>query len=279
MEKRYLALSLEKNRLLIGETSGEGEILRSVRYETGYVNRTMILPIVKRALENYITDGGWVDGIRPMVMGVAVGMDVDDGSAAGFSLWAEKLSADYTIPCCVDKLVRGATQAIRLWGCGRGVDDLVYLHMGGSLEAGFVVGGELSAENYCDHTAGEAGIDRSARSLKGSMSTNLHIPEDENIKVDIKEVFFRFGLGDELCTCLVGNYLKTTTDLIAALAESHHPEKIIFGGDMLSTGFLFPKIEERLKKIANGALAKKVVLTEFAPDYIELAGAAATTVK
>ncbi len=45
MEKTYLSLDLGGTKLLVGEVTAQGEVLRSKRYETGYIDRTAPLPL------------------------------------------------------------------------------------------------------------------------------------------------------------------------------------------------------------------------------------------
>ncbi|MDL2214892.1 ROK family protein [Dysgonomonas sp. OttesenSCG-928-M03] len=310
MENTYLALYLSSTKLLIGEVNTSGKILRSKRYETGYMNQTMALSIIKRSLEDYITTEGWGTGHRPAAMGLGLLGQVDTKN----SIWlgvnpdlilpihlSEKLSEIYNIPCYIDNGVQGATLAVKFWGYGKESDNFIYLNIGSNIATGFFIDGKLIKKdnsiseeighsptklnigvkcsyghmNCVESIAGETGFDRSARLLKDRYSTNLYIPDDENIRVDVKEIYFLSQQNDELCIQLVNNAVEVIADVIADIDKNNNPEMIVLGGSIFSNGFLFPKIQETLEKNFNRILAKKVLLTKLNPDNIGLIGAAA----
>jgi predicted NBD/HSP70 family sugar kinase len=277
MMKKILALCAGRRHLVIGEVDGgNGEVVAAKRYETGYLNRAVIEPVIKRSLENYIPTRGWTDDKRPSVLGLVLGPETAPGEAAGFTVLADRLGGIYDIPCRADRTVQGVTRAVRLWGDGRGCDDFVYIDLGERLEAGFFVGGRLSPEGRLDASAGQIAIDRGARAPAGVDKTKLHVPADGEIPVDVNEVFFLAGQGDELCGRLVCDCVTATAGFVAATAADLKPEKIVLGGRMFTGGFLFPKIVDRLKRQPDASIPRRVVLSKFHPDKVALIGAAAT---
>lgn len=312
--KTYLALYLGATKLLIGEVNTGGEILHSKRYETGYMNQTMALSIIKRFLENYITTEGWINSGRPAVMGLGLTGQVDsekgrwmgnDSKHIVSIPLSEKLATTYDMPCYIDNGINGAVRAVQLWGHGRDLKDFIYINIGEYIAVRFVKEGKLIRGNYLDEVefghqfagtkieikqsyvgkdcissiAGDEGFDRSARSLKNIYPTNLYIPDNEDIRVDVKEVIFLSQQGDKLCVNLINNAVEAITELIVDLYQNNSPEKIILGGSQLSNDFLYARIHEKLeKKNVNRFLKKNVLLTKFKPDYIGLVGAAAIAI-
>ena len=293
--KTYLAIYQGRARLLIGEINTEGKILHSKKYETGYMNPAMTLSIIKRSLENYITTEGWVNSRRPTSMGLglvgAVGyqkgieLGVNWGYTESISL-SEKLAIMYEIPCHIDNGINGAARAVRLWGYGKNLNNFIYLNIGEEIAVRFVREGKLiwddwfdkiksQTGDYTERIAGEIGFDKSARLLRHTYSTELYIPQDEDIRVDAKEVFFLSQQGDKLCLYLVKKAVEAMSNLVVNLNQTIGPDKIILGGSMLSNGFLFSKIQKEIEKGVNHNVVKNVLLTKFNPDYIGLIGAAA----
>lgn len=310
MEKTYLALDLGATKLLIGEVDREGKILHSKKYATGYTDQVTAFSIIKRSLEDYITAEGWVTEQRPVGMGVGLTGRVDNTNGIWLQIdpkhshpvsLAKDLFDVYGIPCYIDNDVKSATRAVKLWGYGRDSDNFIYINIGTGIAAGFFVNGQLvrgshfnasevghtnvgvdigvkcscGRENCVECIAGGIGFDKSARLLSKKYSTNLYIPQNENIRVDVKEIFFLSQQGDELCIQLVDNAAKAIAGLIMNLVRVSDPDTVVLGGGIISSGFLYPKILENLNKTTMRFVTNGIVLTKLHPDYAGLVGAAA----
>ncbi|PXV58952.1 putative NBD/HSP70 family sugar kinase [Dysgonomonas alginatilytica] len=310
MNETYLAIDLGRSELLIGEVSAEGKILHSKRYEAGYINQGTALSIIKRLLEDYITTEGWINGKRPISMGLSLLGYVDNVRGTWLRInsksnqptpLAHDLFQVYGMPCYIGNNIRNITRAVKLWGNGKQSDNFTYINISTSIEAGFVVNGQLVCDNQSEpgaighidtgldigvicncglnncteSIAGGAGFDKSARLFSGTYSSNLYIPKDEKIKVDIKQVYFLSQQGDELCVKLVENAVSAISNLIITLVEVNRVNTIILGGDIVSNGFIYPKIIKKLNKDAGHSITKGILLSQFNSEYAGLIGAAA----
>lgn len=310
MKETYLAIDLGRSELHIGEVNAEGKILHSRRYETGYITQSTALSIIKRSLEDYIVTDGWATNIRPIAMGISLLGDANNKegiwqqtnsqSSPPIAL-AQILQHVYGIACYIENNIKGITKAIRLWGNGQQADNFIYINIGTSIEAQFVVerlmkpsmhfgikdvkhmdvGIDIGIKCSCgrhncvEYIAGEVGFDKSARLLSHTYSTNLYIPEDEKVKVDVKEIFFLSQQGDELCIQLVENAVNGITSLIKNLIRICNPEKVILGGSIMSTDFIFPKILKKLNKTNLRLDIQNIILSQFNSEDAGLIGAAA----
>lgn len=310
MEPTYLALDLGTTKLLIGEVDAQGKILRHKRYETGYIDQITAFAIIKRSLEDYITTVGWAGKNRPVSMGLGlvgrvdhtrgIWLQTDTKRKQPISL-AKDLSELYNFPCYIDNDVKAATRAVKKWGYGKDSDNFIYINIGTSIAAGVFSEGNLIRGSHFNagevgHTnvgvdigircgcgrdncikliAGGFGFDKSARILSKTYKTRLYIPDKEDIRVDVKEIYFLYQQNDELCVQLMENASQGIANLIMNLVCVCDPDTVILGGGIVSSGFMYTHIMEKLNKTTMRFVADGVVLTKLNPDYAGLIGAAA----
>lgn len=310
MNDTYLALDLGAAKLLIGEVNSKGEILNSKRYETGYIDQISAFSIIKRSLEDYISTVGWYTETRPVCIGIGLmgcvdhenGIWLQTHSKRTHSIHlAEDITKAFKIPCFIDNNVKSITRAIKKWKYGTCSNNFIYLNISSSITAGFVINGQLIRGNQFDtgevaHSssgvevgiecscgskdcvelvATGSGLNKSARILSSSHKTELYIPKDENIKVDPKEIFFLYQQNDELCFRLANNAITAIVNLIMNLIRVSDPDMVILGGSIISDGFLYSKILDRLNKTATRFVTNVIVLNQLDPNIAGLLGAAA----
>jgi predicted NBD/HSP70 family sugar kinase len=310
MAKTYLALDLGGTKLLIGEVDEQGKILNHKRYETGYIDQVTAFSIIKTSLDDYISTIGWATGEKPVSMGVGLVGRVDNAGGIWLQMdpkrnqptpLAKELSETYGIPCYIDNDVKSATRAEKEWGYGKQSKDFIYINIGTGIAAGFIINSNLvrgshfnagevghtnvgvnigikcgcGRDNCVELIAAGVGFDRSARSLKDKYTTQLTISEDENIKVDVRKVYSLYEKGDELCVRLVENAAEGIAGLIMNLVRVSDPDTVVLGGGIVSSGFIYPKVLEKLNKTTIRFVTNGVVLTQLDPAFIGLIGAAA----
>lgn len=162
MQKTYLGMDLGGTKLLIGELSESGEILRARRYPTGYSTQQETVEGLLRSLEDYRRQAGFVG--KPAAAGVGLVGTSDHKNGVWCSLshlpgdnipLAAMLEERLGVPAAIDNDVRSAATAELLLGWGRKSRDFIYLNVGTGLAAGFVTGGHIirGARNM----AGEVG--------------------------------------------------------------------------------------------------------------------------
>lgn len=310
MKNTYLALDFGGTKLLIGEVDSDGEVFAHKSYETGYIDQSEALEVIKSSLDDYISSVGFVNDRAPQSMGVGLIGRVDNANGVWLQMdpkrdhtlsLAEELSNIYNIPCYIDNDVKSATRAEKMWGSGRESKDFIYINIGTGIAAGFIINDQLvrgshfnsgevghtnvgvdvgvkcgcGRDNCVELIAAGIGFDRCARLFKDNYKTELTISPDENIRVDVREVYALYREGDELCQVLVDNAAKAIAGLIMNLVRCSDPDTVVLGGGIVSNEFMYSEILANLNATTIRFVTNGVVLTELNPSFIGLLGAAA----
>lgn len=305
----YLGLDLGGTKLLIGELDSNGNILKYKKYDSGFFNQQAALTIIKESLDDYIKTVGWTED-SPVSMGVGLIGRVDPGKGIWLQIdptrtqpipLAKELFDLYGIPCRIDNDVKSATRAERYFGFGQLSRNFIYINVGTGIAAGFVVKGRQIRGSHFNagevgHTqvgvnvgipcgcgridcvekiASGIGFDACARLLKDLYETQLHIPENPEERVQVKEVYALSEKGDPLCVHLVENASQALANLIMNLVRVSDPDTVVLGGGLVSDGFLHTRILEKLNSTTIRFVKNGVVITKLNPDFIGLLGAGA----
>ncbi|MDR1369587.1 MAG: ROK family protein [Dysgonamonadaceae bacterium] len=305
----YLGLDLGGTKLLVGELDSNGNILRYKKYDSGFFNQQSALEVIKESLDDYIKTVGWMENL-PVAMGAGLIGRVDPGKGIWLQIdptrtqsipLAKELSDLYGIPCRIDNDVKSATRAERYFGFGQISKNFIYINVGTGIAAGFVVNGRQIRGSHFNagevgHTqvgvnvgiqcgcgrmdcvekiASGIGFDGCARLLKDRFDTQLHIPDNPEERVQVKDIFTLSEKGDPLCVHLVENASQALANLIMNLVRVSDPDTVVLGGGLVSDGFLHTKILEKLNPTTIRFVKNGVVITKLNPDFIGLLGAGA----
>jgi predicted NBD/HSP70 family sugar kinase len=305
----YLGIDLGGTKLLIGELDSNGNILKYKKYDPGFFNQQSALQIIKASLDDYIKTVGWSEN-TPVSMGVGLIGRVDPGRGIWLQIdptrtqpipLAKELFDFYGIPCRIDNDVKSATCAERYFGFGKISKNFTYINIGTGIAAGFVVNGhqirgshfnagevghtqvgvkvgiqcECGRIDCVEKIASGIGFDACARLLKDRYETRLHIPESQEERVQVKDVFALSEKGDPLCVHLVENASQALANLIMNLVRVSDSDTVVLGGGLVSDGFLYTKILEKLSPTTIRFVKNGVVITKLNPDFIGLLGAGA----
>ncbi|MDR1527689.1 MAG: ROK family protein [Dysgonamonadaceae bacterium] len=305
----YLGLDLGGTKLLIGELDGNGNILKYKKYNSGFFNQQSALEVIKESLDDYIQTVGWIENV-PVSMGVGLIGRVDPGKGIWLQIdptrtqpipLAKELFDLYGISCRIDNDVKSATRAERYFGFGQISKNFIYINVGTGIAAGFVVNGRQIRGSHCNagevgHTqvgvnvgiqcgcgrmdcvekiASGIGFDACARLLKDRYETQLHIPDDPEERVQVKDIFAWSEKGDPLCVHLVENASQALANLIMNLVRVSDPDTVVLGGGLVSDGFLHTQILEKLNPTTIRFVKNGIVITKLNPDFIGLLGAGA----
>ena len=119
-------------------------------------------------------------------------------------------------------------------------------------EVGHTASGiDLRADCVCgrpdcvESVASGLGLDKCARLLAPRFpGTALHIPQN-GARVSAAEIFERYD-ADPLCKTLADNAAEGLANLIMNLVRMSDPDTIVLGGGVMTDGFLYRKVLERL---------------------------------
>ena len=302
---KYLGVDLGVTKLMIGEMDGGGKLLRTQKHPTGPLAQREALALIERSLDEFLENG------RPDGNTAAIGLGLVGRVDSSAGVWLEIepgredplpvgkiLSERYGLPCFLDNDVRSATKAELLFGRGRDTEDMIYINVGTGIAAGTVTGGRLVTGGHFNagevgHTtsgiefrapcvcgrpdcvesvASGLGLDRSARILAAQYpGTKLAIPGD-GTRVSAADIFALYD-DDPLCRALTDNAAQALANLIMNLVRVSDPDTVVLGGGVMSSGFLYPKVLERLNRHTIRYVTRGVVLTELDPAFIGILGA------
>ena len=152
-------------------------------------------------------------------------------------------------------------------------------------EVGHTASGiDLRADCVCgrpdcvESVASGLGLDKCARLLAPRFpGTALHIPQN-GARVSAAEIFERYD-ADPLCKTLADNAAEGLANLIMNLVRMSDPDTIVLGGGVMTDGFLYRKVLERLNPYTIRFVTGGVVLTGLDPAFVGLMGACSNAIK
>lgn len=309
-KKTYIGADLGGTKLLIGEIDREGNILRQEKLPSGRLGQGEAMALIRKGLDCFLSEK--TPGCEPQAIGVGMVGRIDSRAGVWYEIspgrketveTAGILRERYGLPCFIDNDVRSAAKAEMLFGQGRSSQDLIYINVGTGIAAGFVSGGRLITGGHCNagevgHTssgialrvpcecgrtdcvepvASGLGIDRCARMLApGYPDTKLEIPAEG--RVSAGEVFRHYD-DDLLCKVLTDNAAAAVANLIMNLVRFNDPDTVVLGGGVMTGGFLYRKVLERLNPYTIRYVTNGVVLTALDPGVVGLLGACGNAIR
>lgn len=304
MGKTYIGVDLGGTSLKLAEIDRAGNILRQRRCPSGRLDHQEALELITRELDAFLSSAlgmpaaiglglvGRVDGRRGRWL------EIDHDRPGQLEL-RDILESKYSLPCYMDNDVRSAAKAEWLFGRGRGLENWVYINVGTGIAAAAFTGGRLITGGHCN--AGEVGhsasgigfrapctcgrpdcvepvasglgLDTSARILSPDYpGAQLYIPDDG--RVSPEEIFSLYG-SDPLCRVLTDNAAQALANLIMNLVRFCDPEAVVLGGGVMTGGFLYEKILEKLNPYTVRYVTGGIALTGLTPQTVGLLGACA----
>lgn len=307
----WIGVDLGGTKLLIGEMTTEGKLLRWKKWPSGYLTQVAALELIQRGLDEFLAEP--LPESNPAAIGVGmigridnqqgIWMEIDPDRCTPTPM-AEILSKRYGLPCFLDNDVRSATKAEMLFGRGRHSRNMIYINVGTGIAAGSVSDGRLISGSHfyageighiasgiafhapcvcgrpdcVEPVASGMGLDLSARLLAPQYpDTALQIPADKKIRVGADKIFALYDT-DALCHQLVDNAAQALANLLMNVVRVTDPDTIVLGGGVVSDGFLFPKIMARVNPFTIRYVTNGIHLTELDPSFIGLLGACSNAI-
>lgn len=299
----YLGLDLGGTKLLIGEVTREGEVLRSKRYPTGYTRQADAVAGLLAALDDYkktVSFAGQLAAVGVGVVGtvnnprgewIALGHEPTGAPVPLAALLAERLG----VPAYIDNDVRSAVTAELVLGCGRYSDNFIYLNVGTGLAAGFVIDRHIL--RGANHNAGEIGhmsVDITNRdacvcgrhgcaenAVSGVGFTHmvqklgradLLLPATG--RADVPRLFDLAEQGDADCIAIADYAAETLACVIMNLVRVSDPDTVVFGGGVMSDERFQAHVRAKLDTGTMRGVTHGLVPSSFSPHIAGLLGAA-----
>ena len=218
------------------------------------------------------------------------------------------LEQEFQTPVYLEATVRAAALGERAFGCGQGVDDLIYYHIGMGIGAGIISHGKLY--RGAKESAGEIGhtvIDEfgpacrcgnfgcleafaSAKAIrdhaiaaleKGVESILLTVAENKVANITAETVSLAAGKGDKLCRRILQEAGAHLGIGAANLVNILNPALLIVGGGLAKAGdFILEPLVRTLQERSLAVSAKAVtVVTSMLGDNAAPLGATTLVLK
>lgn len=311
IKESVIGIDLGGTKILIGEVTTAGEVLKSKSYPSNTENQTKALETLLLALDDYTQTIGFVADKQ---IGVGVGLvgrvdhkagiwlEIEPGKTNPTPL-AEILAAKIGLDVTIGNDVVCATMAEKHLGWGQETNDFIYLNVGTGLAAGFVVDGQIIEGGHFN--AGEIGhtvvdihndvlcgcgrtgcVERLASGLgiKEEVSRNI-VAYPSSILVENQEeltgkmVLQAAEQQDELAVKIIDNATLQLANLIMNLVRTTDPECVILGGGVTQNEQFFQKIKANLQSNTIRFVTKGVVRSKLEKDKVGLIGAAVIGMK
>lgn len=286
--------------MLIAEVLEDGTILNTKRYTTGKLDKEEIIQILIRGVKEYEQEIGWQGKTRPKQMGVGINGVIDPAAGVWKKLGEhdvevklrERLTEEFDLCCYIDNDVKGTVMAENRYGAGKGCRDMIYINVGTGLAAGMITSGKLIRGS--DGFAGEvgfmnftSGMGERVELLSSGMGIRYQAKEllaeypDSMLSDSVctgvtgQELFEKAKLGDPMSNCILNRLIQMIGLMISNLTCVLSPEIVVLGGGLITNENMLEKIRAAVLPKAKQHLEKGIVLTNLAPDYAGLMGAAA----
>lgn len=265
------------------------------------------------SVEKYIEE--YESGLRPVGVGFGLKDYVDKRNGIWHAhptkngyvpLAFSKLVMEKCALCSVlDNDVHSATLAEMKFGVGNKYNDFLYINVGTGLSMGIVADGRLirGASNYSGETghitvesdgehctfcgkvgcleniaSGGAIIRHAKKSADENPDSMLTAVLREKGQINSQDVFHAADLGDGPAIKLSARVLSALVCATADLISIFNPEAVIFGGGVMSDGWLIERIKKelpsRIIRTDRDAL-KEISLSQLGSDHVGVLGAIA----
>ena len=295
--KKCLAADLGGTKILVAEVLEDGTIVHLLRVPSCDGPKRERIRQVIQAVRSYEAQYGFSDGIRPEVLGIGIndvvlpkgslflGHDPEDPELSVAPMIRDELGMD----CRIDNDVKCTVLAERIFGAGKGTQDLLYLNIGTGLAAGIIsngkvvrgsdgFAGEVGFMNFMDGEGPHVELQASGMGLVFQAAALKEQYPDSELFRDLitgEAVFSAAKRQDPLALCIRERLIRSAALLISNLICVLSPEMVVLGGGLVTDPAILPEIREKVLPKALQHLEKGIVLTELDPAYAGLMGAAA----
>lgn len=311
-EKISLAVDVGGTKILIGEVTEKGQVLRTKRYVSTIYSgddQLTIMNTILESIDDFTGQYGLKAGEDFQCIGIGLIGRIDPFNGLWLEIEptrcvtvnvCEIVSGKYKVPVAIDNDVRCGLSAEMMFGQGKGKRNFIYMNVGTGIGAAFLVNGQkMTGEHFnggeVGHTvpgyesdvlcscgrhgcveavASGMGLDACARKyIKDYPDTKLRLPEEG--RVNGYDIFKLADEGDALCVKLTETAVKALAETITNLLWVSDPEVFILGGGLVTNGWLLEKIKKQLNPGSVRFLKGGLVITSLNSDLVGLLGAGA----
>ena len=306
-ESVVIGVDVGATKILVGAVTSNGQVISSRRFKMDRASQETTLQSIHNSLDDFIRD--W-DGPTPRAIGIGLVGQTDPQAG----IWLEAMNLPitnpvplagqiierYGIPVALDNDVHAATLAELRWGIGTESNDFIYLNIGTGVSAGLVFNGSLlrGARNFAGELGhmlvqpdgvmcpcGRRGCLEPLVSGGGMlMRVKKELANDATLRLGsfsesltTHHIFMEADSGDLLAGKISTDAIHALSTALVNIVNLFNPEWIVYGGGVLSDGWLIDHVRERVEKESmpmNRKSLKGIVPSRLNPDQVGLLGAA-----
>ncbi|GEO58276.1 ROK family protein [Companilactobacillus bobalius] len=299
-----LAIDIGGNKILIGETDLNGEILNRIKQPSNISSQRaaieQLIDIIDEYMDNYVV--GNIKAISIDTVGRVNSYDgiwyeIDPTNKEKINI-SEIIQSRFQLPCYVLNDLVAATVAENLLGIGNATKNFIYLSIGTGIagravtdgkiifgkdyDAGefghMVVDSESNVKCICgrkgcvEPLASGLGMSNRAHELLEDYKTNLKVLPNE--RVSAKDLFDAYDLKDPLALVVVNQSLQATSNMVMNLVRIMNPQAIRFGGGVTTGGWYLEHLQKFLEPQTMRFVKYGVKNSKLNPNLITLKGCA-----
>ncbi len=314
MKEYYLGVDLGGTKIAVCGSNKLEEVGGIMRFPSDFSKENIdIVEKLIHSVDVYIHEKE--SGVLPKAIGFGLKDAVDFSAGIWRSCpvdgafkeipFGKMVSDRYGVPVLIDNDVHAGTLAEMKFGAGKNYRNFLYINIGTGVAVGAVIEGKLlrgacnyggeaghiSVEpdgEYCDFcgqrgcveniVGGQAiirqGI-KAAREHPESMLNQIFIEKGAIYSTD---VFSAADCGDEQAVRIANRVLRGLEVLSCGLINMFNPEAVIYGGGVMSDGWLFSRLEKSIVQnvIPTSMKAiKEFSLSTLGSDHVGVLGAIA----
>jgi glucokinase len=305
-EPIVIGVDVGATKILVGAVTQAGEILGSRRSPVNRENQSNVLQSIEAAIEAFIQN--W-RGSQPLGMGIGLVGQIEPKTGT----WLEAMnlpikspvplgrqfSDRFGIPVALDNDVHAGALAELRWGAGKESTDFIYLNVGTGISAGLVFNGQLlrGTQNYAgefghmvvrpdgplcpcgrrgcvEPIASGGGLLARAQELLGDFpDSTLYTTQP----LTAHSIFNAADADDPLAIKLSNDAIQALSIALTNLVNLLNPEWIIYGGGVVSDGWLMERVRVNVEAqplpMTRKSL-KGILPSQLNPSQVGLFGAA-----
>ncbi|OCT10746.1 sugar kinase [Paenibacillus pectinilyticus] len=299
MEKQFsesvIAVDLGGTSILLGEVTGEGEIIRTKSYPSDTTSQAIAMQNIIHAIADYKKTSSFQ--VEPVAIGIGVVGRVDEKRGVWLEIEPGKsvetdvkaiIESTFGIRCGIDNDVACATKAEQQFGWGKQSDNFIYLNIGTGIAAGFIVDGhyvngasfnsgevghmvvDLHSDVICgcgrkgcvERIASGLGLHERVVVLKSQYpNSSLEVLSGE--RVPAQAIFAAAESGDELGARVCEEAASAAAALIMNLVRVSDPDTIVLGGGVMESDYFVGRVKSYLNTKTMRFVTRPLVNTKL----------------
>lgn len=314
MRERYvLGVDVGGTKIDICKADGNGDCADIRRYESNFsAGRDVVLQSILDAIDRYFHDVCAGAGL-PLCIGLGLKDCVDSRTGVwltcpaipGFSSTpiTQIVEERFQVPVVADNDVRVAVLAEKAYGEGGKYSDFIYFNIGTGISAGIIADGRLinggsnyageighmsvnSAGSKCPYCGQNGCLEEIAGGgaiIQAAKEGLITHPYSELARLESqgqlysRTIFQAADNGDELAGKIAQDVYRAVLVATLALVHIFNPQAVIFGGGVMSDGWILNKLKQEvpvhlLQSTAEGL--QKLALSPIGSDHVGVFGAA-----